>query len=83
MTRGGFRRRVGMSMASKRAWATKALACADGSPLSKMRSKLGVLRPTTKNPRWPHVVSGRISARTARLAFSTALELGKPLLALL
>ena len=62
MTRGGFRGRrapggafggvsTGMSLATRRAWATRAVASADVSPPSKARSKPGVSPPRARYPR--------------------------------
>ena len=106
MTRGGFRgRRVpggafggvftGMSLASRRAWATRAVVSEDISSPVKARSKPDVSLPTVRYARrWLRctvvlrvlgtgVVSGPMSTRTARLTIGTALELGKTFLALL
>ena len=88
ITRGGFRgRRVpggafggvstGMSLASRRAWATRAVASKDISSPVKARSKPDV------SPLGTGVVSCPTSTRTARLTIGTALQLGKTFLAFL
>ena len=107
MTRGGFRgRRVpggafggvssGMSLASRRAWATRAVASEDISSPDNGKVDSGCFASDSQTcaRRWLRctvvlrvlgtgVVSGQMSTRTARLAIGTALELGKTLLALL
>ena len=107
MTRGGFRgRRVpagafggvstGFSLASRRAWATRAVASKDISSPVKARSKPDVSPPIVRYARagdchvlsflaflGQDVVSCPISTRTARLAIGTALQLGKTFLAFL